>query len=246
MSEKEVLQTMETLMSSMSSGDWGNIMPDQFYSLIDNLQEIEGLDQNDIDQLEESYTQYLKLQGTFDDLEDDVELKPELLQPSHAPGGFSGTTSPHHSPYGSPVPPHQSPLMQNADHSPSGSINHSRNSPLLDSNSLNNILQRNMYSKINMTSASPNMSVPSVVLGSTSMLQRGPSPNMNVLTTSPNVNLLGSSPNYAACPPMMQNGNKRVNASHMLNHPPVQAPMYHTGTTILEDEEDTFDWEAIM
>ena len=54
---------MESLMDSMSSGDWGKIMPDKFYSLLDSLEGIDGINPDDIVKLEESYTTYLKLQG---------------------------------------------------------------------------------------------------------------------------------------------------------------------------------------
>jgi len=149
MSEKQVLQTMEGLMSSMNSGDWSSIMPDQFYSLIDSLQEMEGLDQKDIDSLEESYTNYLKLQGTFDYLEnDDVELKADLLQPSHnsvQQGGFRANdsrVSPHGSPYSSPLPP---PLQQSPNmlaHGRLSPANSNSSMPsLMDSNELNQVLQ---------------------------------------------------------------------------------------------------------
>ncbi|XP_066936339.1 forkhead box protein J2-like [Clytia hemisphaerica] len=165
MSEKEVLSTMEALMSSMNSGDWGSIMPDQFYSLIDSLQEMDGLDQKDIDSLEESYTNYLKLQGTFDYLDnDDVELKAELLQPSHhniQQNNFStipeNHVSPHGSPYTSPLPP---PTLQPNPNM----LNHGRMSPassatspmptLMDSNDLNHVLQP-MYAN-SMSPINPN------------------------------------------------------------------------------------------
>ena len=176
MSEKEVLSTMEALMSSMNSGDWSSIMPDQFYSLIDSLQEMDGLDQKDIDSLEESYTNYLKLQGTFDYLDnDDVELKPELLQPSHhaiRQANFNQLqdqrqVSPHNSPYTSPLPP--TTLQPNPNILTHGRISPA-NSPmgsLMDSTELNQVLQPLYGSSMNsinqnmMKSTSSNGSIPS-------------------------------------------------------------------------------------
>lgn len=180
MSEKQVLSTMEALMSSMNSGDWSSIMPDQFYSLIDSLQEMDGLDQKDIDSLEESYTNYLKVQGTFDYLDnDDVELKPELLQPSHhvnRQANFNQLQdqrhiSPHGSPYTSPLPPA---TMQSSTLQPNSNIlAHGRISPanspmasLMDSTELNQVLQPlygNSMNSINqnmMKSTSSNGSIP--------------------------------------------------------------------------------------
>ena len=143
-------------------------MPDQFYSLIDSLQEMDGLDQKDIDSLEESYTNYLKLQGTFDYLDnDDVELKPELLQPSHhaiRQANFNQIqdqrqVSPHTSPYTSPLPPATLQRNQNI-------LTHGRLSPanspmanLMDSTELNQVLQP-LYSN-SMNSMNPTMLIKS-------------------------------------------------------------------------------------
>ena len=213
MSEREVLQTMESLMSSMSSGDWSKIMPDQFYSLLDSLQEIDGLDTGDIDQLEESYTKYLKLQGTFDDFQDDVVLKPELLQPASQQNYYPTThenVSPYGSPYGSPH--HQSPLLTH-----STSPIHSRNSSLLDG-SYEDALQSpqmpyngvNMTTTINMATINNTQTIPvdtNTMLSRhspTSMHPYGSSPvSQQILSTSPNKvfqmhqhneNTLGTSP----------------------------------------------------
>ena len=46
--QREVLSTMESLMASMSSGDWTKILPDDFYSLIDSLQDLKGLDRHEV------------------------------------------------------------------------------------------------------------------------------------------------------------------------------------------------------
>ena len=202
MSEKEVLNTMEALMSSMNSGDWSSIMPDQFYSLIDSLQEMDGLDQKDIDSLEESYTNYLKLQGTFDYLDnDDVELKPELLQPSHnsvQQANFNQLqnqrrASPHSSPYTSPLPPAN--LQPNQSLlgriSPAGG-----NSPmanLMDSADLNQVLQP-MYGN-SMNAMNPNMLVKSTSsngsIGTNNMVMNS---NLNQMNSRFNMSPTGGSP----------------------------------------------------
>lgn len=243
MSERDVLQTMETLMSSMSSGDWGNIMPDQFYSLIDNLQEIEGLDQTDIDQLEESYTQYLKLQGTFDDLDDNVEHKPDLLQLSGVETSFSSASSPHHSPYRSPLLQHRS-LGYIHSLSPVGSGDRSHDSSGLNTKSPEDILQPNAYNEIKVTVSSRCINVPDVVLGSRAVLGAIPSPNENVPRTTSNLNTLGSHPNSCYIPRqnIVRPTAKLLNSNDGLN----QQSMFATGGPVIEDEEEEFDWSTIM
>ena len=99
MTDKDILETMETLMSSMNSGNWSHIMPDQFYSLIDSLQGVQGLDQHDIDQLEFSYSNYLKFQGTFESGNKN-NIKHSLVQPAHFRLGIApDSLNSQHSPY---------------------------------------------------------------------------------------------------------------------------------------------------
>ena len=233
MNEKEVLQTMETLMNSMSSGDWGRIMPDQFYSLLDSLQGMDGLDPNDIDQLEESYTKYLKLQGTFDDLEDDVELKPELLQPSILHGGLAiNNGSPCNSPYVSPIPNHSPLMMNSARLSPSRSSNNSRGSSLLNSQNLDSVLKPGVYDNLNMSSTGTTMN--------------SYNQNMNTLVTSPNVNVLGTSPIMNVLGPNTNYNAATPNTCYNVNRPSM---IYTTGAgpVVVEDElEEEFDWSSIM
>jgi len=256
MNEKEVLQTMETLMSSMSSGDWGKIMPDQFYSLLDSLQGIDGLDTCDIDQLEESYTKFLKMQGTFDDF-DDVELKPELLQPKNYGGVVDNNNiSPYGSPYSSPLPPQGSPYMMNGT-SPIPNSNHSRSSSLLDSGSLDDALQPTLFNGIttNMNSSGGSSSnVVTMVSTGNNMMDRhmmNPSPSSvnhytskaQELRTSPNphyVTTLGNNTNLATQQPYnngvaMNNQGSRQSGSRQGYR-----------NVIVEDEEEEFDWASIM
>ena len=162
MTGKEVLSTMENLMSSMSSGDWTNILPDDFYSLIDNLQDMQGLDQTEIDLLEESYTKYLKTQGAFDYLEqDDFTIESNLFRIASANSpsvnsNYSNHSSPCQSPHPSPVPalntltnPNTMGLTSHHNRSPIQSLTNSFSASLLDTNSLDEVLKGGMYTNMN-------------------------------------------------------------------------------------------------
>ena len=58
---EELMATMDTLMQSLTSGDFSSVDPAQFYSLLDTLQGLDGLNPTDLQQLEHSYSQYLKV-----------------------------------------------------------------------------------------------------------------------------------------------------------------------------------------
>eukprot|EP00794_Sanderia_malayensis_P015405 gene15405-16977_t len=62
---EEVLATMDTLMQSLSSGDFSSVNPSQFYSLLDTLHGMDGLNRDDLQQLEHSYSQYIKLTASL-------------------------------------------------------------------------------------------------------------------------------------------------------------------------------------
>lgn len=272
MTEKEVLQTMETLMSSMSSGDWSSIMPDQFYSLIDSLQEIEGLEQKDIDCLEESYTKYLKLQGTFDYLDDDVELKPELLQPHHGHqqvGCYTpdsrGVSPQQHSPYTSPLPPlQQSPNLLSSGGRLSPANSNPSPVPLMDSNSLDQVLQPGVYNnmiKVEQQKAyvgiNPNVINPGMMpelSGSSSSNSSGMNSSVStyngnhvVMTQQqpPSYNSISTTqplPHYNAggSPQMIPTTMGNANMNRHQNPP----PGYPNPNA--DPEEDEFDWSTIM
>ena len=62
---EELMETMDALMQSLSSGDFSSVNPSQFYSLLGTLQGMDGLNRNDLSQLEHSYSQYLKLTASI-------------------------------------------------------------------------------------------------------------------------------------------------------------------------------------
>lgn len=95
-------------MISMSSGDWTKIMPDDFYSLIDSLQDMKGLDRHEVDMLQESYTKYLMTQGAFENLDQDDFYCGFNSPPPSVSSTNSDTSSPYQSPHASPACAQQS------------------------------------------------------------------------------------------------------------------------------------------
>lgn len=215
MNEKDVLTTMEDLMFSMSSGDWTRIMPDDFYSLIDNLQDMKGLNQSEIDLLEESYTKYLKSQSTFNYLEqNDFELQPNpmfntnsISSPSVG-SNYSNHSSPHHSPHLSPVstqnilqPTHvlsnnhsnhnnNNNMVMNSNHSRSptpNSCSNSFNAAFIGNSSFDDALKVGAFTNMNNIQSNSNRNTNNLDISSINMMASGGSEinNNNKMTLSP-------------------------------------------------------------
>ena len=122
-------------MESLTTGDFSKVNPNEFYSLLDTLQGMDGLNQSDLEQLELSYSQFLKSRsgglGFSESLFDSrtcampipINHSPRQSQSSSITGSPLGASPLSNSPFASPNhSPAGSPVRQNALLS-SGSLN---------------------------------------------------------------------------------------------------------------------------
>ena len=100
---EELMATMDTLMQSLTSGDFSSVDPTQFYSLLDTLQGLDGLDRTDLQQLEHSYSQYLKVAASIG--------SSGLNSLSSNSGGISIPINSNSSHVHQSISPHMSPRM---------------------------------------------------------------------------------------------------------------------------------------
>ncbi len=213
-------------MQSLSSGDFSSVNPSQFYSLLDTLQGMEGLNPNDLQQLEHSYSQYIKLTaslgssnfGSFNSSSN------AIFVPNNRPQ-LNPRMSPHISPKVSPI---NSPLSTSpvTTYSP-GPIP----GPYVGTNS--------QYA--GNSNPSPNHSpVGSPVMRHNALLSSGS------LSGSNNTTHLSPTRLQVASATSAQGYTTNYSAASPLNTEQQYLSTASRSDLLLDDDEEEFDWSSIL
>lgn len=242
---EEVLATMDTLMQSLTSGDFSSVDPTQFYSLLDTLQGLDGLNHSDIQQLEHSYSQYLKVAASLG--------SSGLNSLNSNSGGMSIPSNVRATSMNQSMSPHISPRM-----SPSNSpLSHSplSHSPqLIDSSFTNHLGSGPMQMGLLVSNpyVSPSMSPNHSPVGSPVMrhaLLNSGSTSSNGSHLSPN-RMRGNAPSqsYQNQIPGFSGSPIATDRQFMQDSTTEQQYLQSAAQSnlMIEDEDDEFDWSSIL
>ena len=241
---EELMTTMDTLMQSLSSGDFSHLDPNQFYSLLDTLQGLDGLNPTDLHQLEHSYSQYLKVAASLsssgmDSLSSNsggISI-PNNNRPSHMTQAMSPHVSPRISPANSPL---------------------SRSPQLCDNNFQNQLGSGSMSLGLmvnNPYAGSPNMSPNNSPIGSPVMRQNALLSSGSLTSSSgighlaPNrVQVMSVSHSYTS--QLSGYSTSPVSSERQFLQDPTTEQQYlraaPTANLLADDDEDEFDWSSIL
>ncbi len=224
------MATMDMLMQSLSSGDFSSVNPSQFYSLLDTLQGMDGLNQDDLQQLEHSYSQYVKLSaslgssnfGSYNSSSNAIFVPNNRQQ-------MNPRMSPHISPKISPI---NSPLSRSPVAYSPGSVSgaYATNIPY----------DRNVPSPNHSPAGSPVMRNALLSSGS--------------LTSSNNTTLLSPNQLHIASSPQRYTVQNNYSAGSPTNNYSAGSPLTTeqeflssaARSDLLLEDDDEFDWSSIM
>ena len=243
---EELLTTMDTLMHSLSSGDFSSVDPNQFYSLLDTLQGLDGLNPADLHQLEHSYSQYLKAAASLNSSSISSLSSNSggiLIPRNNRPTHISPIVSPHVSPK---VSPSNSPLACSPQ-----MANSQFRSMLGSGSTALGLMVGNAYA--GSPNVSPNHSpVGSPVMRQNALLSSGSLSSSNTPShLSPNrIQVLSNTPSQSYASQISGFTAPPVNTERQFVNDQSTEQQYlqaaANSNLLLDDDEDEFNWSLIL
>ena len=233
-------------MHSLSSGDFSSVDPNQFYSLLDTLQGLDGLNPADLHQLEHSYSQYLKAAASLNSSSISSLSSNSggiLIPRNNRPTHISPIVSPHVSPK---VSPSNSPLACSPQ-----MANSQFRSMLGSGSTALGLMVGNAYA--GSPNVSPNHSpVGSPVMRQNALLSSGSLSSSNTPShLSPNrIQVLSNTPSQSYASQISGFTAPPVNTERQFVNDQSTEQQYlqaaANSNLLLDDDEDEFNWSLIL